>query len=342
MVARVFALVSIFALVGCSEYEITDNSNVIGPEDPADPVVEGAGGIEGRICGPDGTSWLVGADVTVLHDSGVVTGVTDVDGWFTLEGIPVGTWDVLIQKGSFSLTLTVPVEADQITVLPEEECLEQGEVQIAVVTGTFDHIEGVLDTLGFSYDIIDGDYQVTGFLRDPSQLEQYDIIFFNCGMDLSWSTWQVEIGANLRDYVANGGSVYASDWAYYIVESGWPHMNTFYGSDSVVGDAYVGESGYVTATVLDATMVARLGSSTAELNYDLPSWAVMEANHEGSVLLEGTVEIWDPWYGYTSMRAPLAAQLDDGDGSVIYTSFHNEAQTTLDMRTLLQEIILSL
>jgi len=342
MAARVLALISLFALVGCSEYEITGNSDVIGPEEPDEPVVEGSGAIHGRICGPDGSSWLVGADVTLLYDTGVVTGVTDQDGWFLLENVPVGTWDVLIQKGSFSLTLTIPVEADSTTELPEPECLEQGEVRIAVVTGTYDRIEDVLDTLGFSYDVVDGYSQATSFLRNPSQLEQYDIIFFNCGMDLSWTTWQSEIGANLRDYVENGGSVYASDWAYYVVETGWPQMNTFYGNDAVVGDAFVGESGYVTATVLDATMVARLGSSTAQLNYDLPSWAVMETNNQGAVLLEGTVEIWDLWNGYTSIRAPLAAELQDGDGNVIYTSFHNEAQTTMDMHTLLQEIILSL
>ena len=43
-----------------------------------------------------------------------------------------------------------------------------------------------------------------------------------------------------------------------------------------------------------------------------------------------------------SRTAPLATKFGDGEGSVTYTSFHNEPQTTVDMAKMLQEIVLSL
>ena len=50
----------------------------------------------------------------------------------------------------------------------------------------------------------------------------------------------------------------------------------------------------------------------------------------------------DPtWGSGSSQDVPLAVQIDDG-GRVIYTTFHNEQQITVDMEALLMEIILKL
>ena len=92
-------------------------------------------------------------------------------------------------------------------------------------------------------------------------------------------------------------------------------------------------------------MQAVLGKSTANINYDLAAWALMEsANSTATVLLEGdaTYFDWNTWQMGELKNVPLAVQIKPNGGNMIYTSFHNERQTTGDMDKMLEEIILSL
>lgn len=335
-------------LIGCQEYDLQPNTDPNGTlTDGADP--DGKvpadvpqGGISGRICAPNGSTWVAGAMVSVEHEFGATATFTDGDGWFTLEGIPVGTHTVHVSKGSFETTFVVEVFADQITELPYSECIEQGETKIAVVTGQYDDIGAVIDHLGITYDTINGvsNTQYVDFLRDPAWMGEYDAIFFNCGMGFDWET-HPDVNDNLRDYIQDGGSIYASDWAYYLVESTWPGQQVFHGDDTILGEAFVGIDGVVDADVLDPVMADLLGSDSAQINYDLGAWAAM-VSANGEVLIEGQYEYSAGAFGPTNVRtAPLAYRMSD-NGTVIYTTFHNEQQTTVDMGLILQEIILSL
>lgn len=307
-----------------------------------DGLPAGASALQGRVCTPNGQGPVVLADVTVHHDGGPSTTQTDADGAFSLVGLPPGTWEVQIQKGSFESWHEVELQRGEITELSLDGSgcvpVEQGEVKIAVVTGSFDRIGDILGLMGFSYDTVRGvgGTEYVDFLRDPGALARYDIVFFNCGMGERWLDHADEIGDNLRAYVRGGGSVYASDWAYYLVESGWPSQHEFVGPDQNPHGAQVGNRQDITADVLDPAMIAALGSSTAQIRYDLGGWAVIEST-SGESLLEGVYR-----HSGGQQRGPLATRLDDGAGTVLYTSFHNESQSTADMAVLLQEIILSL
>ncbi|MEZ4239197.1 MAG: carboxypeptidase-like regulatory domain-containing protein [Myxococcota bacterium] len=109
------------------------------------------------------------AYVWLVHDLGQSEALTDADGWFTLEAVPPGSWEVLAQKGSFQAAFDVDVEAGEVTELPSDTCLEQGEVEIAVVTGAWDTITVFLDRLGFAYDTVNGKRRtdLEAFLGDP-------------------------------------------------------------------------------------------------------------------------------------------------------------------------------
>ena len=88
---------------------------------------------------------------------------------------------------------------------------------------------------------------------------------------------------------------------------------------------------------------AALGSDQASIYYDLGSWAAPDRVDHGTPLLRGTYTYYHPvTWNPVSEEGPLAARMGDGSGTVLYTSFHNEQQTTLDMDVLLQEIIFSL
>ncbi len=344
-----------FSLLACSEYDLVheEDPNTIGDgTDNTDadgngiPDVEEMGGISGRICATDEASYVSDAEVWTDTSLGKVAAFTDADGYFELTGIPGGTYDITAEKGSFLTTFNVLVVPNQVTELQEEECIRAEDLNVAVVTGAYDSIENILDRLNIDFDLIEGEYGYdhVDLLRDPAALSDYNIIFFNCGMHNSWLNYQSEVGSNLRTFVKNGGSIYASDWAYYIAEATFPEMQTFVGNDSIPGDAYVGEAGYITANVVDEGMKKALESNTASINFDLAIWAAIEKSGSGTPLIRGTYAYFD-WasWNYIEVEAPLATRLDDGDGTLLYTSFHNEEQNnTMDMDKLLQEIIYSL
>jgi len=325
-----------------------DDGTVGSPGDPSGPSTSDASGeLEGRICAPDGTTYLALAQVTLQAGEQVFETQTDGQGFFVLTELPEGTWTVRVVKGSFSVEHDVTIEAGERASVGGEDCvpIDPGNTDIAVVTGSYDSIEDVLDVLELPYDTYNGRNGTAylDLLRDPDALAAYDIVFLNCGMGEQWRDHQAQINANLAAYVRDGGSIYASDWAYYLVESTWPARNDFHGNDSRFGDAAVGAAGTVQATVIDPAMVEVLDRGRANLNFDLAQWVAMVDVGDAEVLLEGTYG-WNGGFGSSggTETGPLATRLHDGQGTVVFTSFHNERQATDDMAKLLQEIILSL
>lgn len=323
------------------------------PDDPDDdPPIEPDTGLperqvgdaRGRVCAPNGTTWVSGATVVIETPEGTWETQTNGDGWWQLPGLPAGDHPVTVQKGSFEMTFTIHIEEDQVTEAVFDECLDQGDLRIAVVAGQWDSIGHVLDDLAIDYDSIDGfsASSTTNFLTDSGQLATYDMVFFNCGMSLGWTESDMPtVAANLQEFVHNGGSIYASDWAYYTVEAAYPDRNTFVGDDSEVGAAFAGTEGFVTADVDDLAMAALLNSTSADINYDLGGWAPVMST-TGDTLLSGSYSYFDEFDTLQTHNGPLATRFQDGQGSVTYTSFHNETQTTFDMDVLLQDIVLSL
>ncbi len=263
-------------------------------------------------------------------------------GTFTLVGVPEGVWTVTIEKGSFSATYEVAVFEGEITAIPVPVCLEAHDVKIAVITGEYDDIGAILTTMGLGFDNYEGytadDY--IALLTDLSALQTYDMVFFNCGINTSWYNDYATIRDNLETYIHDGGRVYVSDWSYFFIELPVPDAIDFYGTDSTFGTALDGAPGDLTADVLDPTMQVMVGGTTAELNFNLNSWALAEAAGTGAtVLVSADAGLYS---GGTLSDAKLAIKVEYGAGRAIFTAFHNEAQATVDMGLLLREIVLTL
>jgi hypothetical protein len=344
--------VLLILVMGCSEYNLSspeenqphtqseEDTGTFG-QDHTD-TSENDGAITGRVCEPSGNGWVIGARVWIEPEDGTtVEAYTDVDGRFLLENVPPGAWTLHIEKGSFQSSVTVTVK-DTLVTLAQDECLSS-DVRIAVLQGDYDTTQELLSDLALPFDLIaqGGSHQID-FLNDPARLQSYDIIFLNCGMDEDWLYEAKEnVASNIQDYVSSGRSLYASDWTFQLIEAAFPTAVDFYGSDDFPSEAYSGDDGHLKGSVHDPNMQGVLGSDTAQLHYDLAGWVIATgADATTEVLVSGhPATIWQE---EPLVDAPLAVRFQAGSGTVVFTTFHNEPQITLDMNAMLREIILSL
>ena len=325
------------------------NDNELAPA----PVEAGKGNVSGRVCGPAGDVWLSEASVYVIrpNDSRNETS-TDLDGYFTLTSVDVGLQTVHIEKGSFSTSLEVEIVEGETTEIEEPACVDAGSAHVAVITGDWDNIEVILAGAGITdvtmYDGLNGTSPSDrDLLSDLSLMSSYDIIFINCGQYEANLFTDTNIVNNLRLYVDGGGSLYASDWAYDFVEVAFPESIDFDGDDNVRNAAATGESGPLTGSVTDPALATALGTDTVNLQYDLPQWVVPTAAANNSrVLVQGNASAFNysTFQTYNIPNAPLAVQFHFGSngGAVIYTSFHNEQQSTQHMDLILNYMVFEL
>lgn len=352
------AAILALASAGCIENGFTPQTDgVDAPEETGvtDPVGDGSGDVDpyaglgsvlGRICAPNGSTWVGGAMVWVEHESGLAKTFTDSEGWFLLEGVPPGIHTVRVQTTSLFTEFQVEVFPDFVTRLAEQECLGS-EARIAVVTGVYDNIEMILGRLGFEADLIDGvkSDEFIQFLRDPGWLDDYEVIYLNCGMGEHWWTYRDEIGANLAQFVDAGGSIYASDMSYHALEAAFPAAVKWAGDEDVQFAANIVSGPVVLdAAVTDEAFAAALGKDTVKAVYAKDGlYAAGQRVDAGRVLFEATFS-WYSWHTGASgtMTGPLGIRLDRNDGAMVWTSFHNEEQKPSEMDPLLEQIVLSL
>jgi hypothetical protein len=303
---------------------------------------------------------------------------TDSSGQFALDAeASAGEVTLKVFKGSFNFSVVVKVRSATTNVgaitTPSDPA--QGGARIAVVTGLYDEIENLLAKLGFgevdeygvlklgseTFDLYDGGTGLPDGHADfaalfadadgdsSADIHGYDIVFVNCGADeaLLWESDGVTPNAatrnELRTFVEQGGTLYATDLAYDYVEQVFPEFIDFYRSDTTADsepeEPFAAERGVsdieVDAEILDSTLASWLanvtcgGSSCLQPNGTvhvagfLSGWAVMDGAHTGTnvkLWAEGDVSTLDE----TNVRKPLTASFDLGAGQVIFSSYHTE------------------
>lgn len=321
------------------------------------------GAIQGRTCDPAGSNWL--ADATIythlIDDAGrlyqTVQAYSDRDGKWTLEGLPAEReYDIYVQYGDDVIERfeDVWVGDGDLVLLDEPPCFDPLAIDVAVITGDYDRFDLVLDNMGFAnYELIDGltAPEVTDFLGNLEGMQQYDIIFFNGGLveegvfySTDGSTTDHELYLeNIREYVRGGGSVYASDWAYDVIERAWPDRLDFVGDDAVPDAAQLGEYDLVTANISDAALSEWLGLGTLDVEYDLPVWPPVEAV-EGSVSvhMRGSVEYRLGTERYSLVDSPLLVSFASGEGRVGYSTFRVARNASVELNLVLQYMMYNL
>jgi hypothetical protein len=234
----------------------------------------------------------------------------------------------------------------EVTKKPEPPPIKP--LRLAVTPAHFDDMGKLLDSMGpgFKYQTIELDE-----LLDKNRLSQFDVIFFTCGtIPDSWvkqkfssslrpGTIQVEakqevldkVAENLKSFVNRGGTLYASDLRLGFVDRAF---SGFVDGSKVRS----GKPQSVAADVVDPTLGQLLGSSQVALKFDQPGWLPAAIYGKAvQVYLKGRYETADG----DRLETPLLVRFPFGQGAIIFTSFHNEKQTSDVEQKLLKFLVFS-
>ncbi|MBX7115456.1 MAG: carboxypeptidase-like regulatory domain-containing protein [Myxococcaceae bacterium] len=346
------------------------------------PTCPTAGAVTGRVCATDQRTWVNGAavsvDATDCHGKPVrVETVSEANGTFTLNGVPPGAWKVQATLGAFSQALSVNVATNATTAVPDNQlCVEQKDITIAVVTGEGDDIGSLLSQLNLDFTVIGGDKthwasEGAAFFSNLSEMKKYDLIFIDCaaakvsGNTIAFGPASATIRKNLADYVAQGGSLYSSDWALLFAVYAAPNAFSFYTvSGQNVADPLITSQlmGYapqtVNASILDPQLAAFLNKPSVRITFPRQSgaqslhWGLMK-NVVGAQILASASQVITCTdtscdnEGPRRNTVPLAVRVKVTEpgtrgGNVVYTSFHNGGQDGNDVAQILKYLILNL
>lgn len=236
------------------------------------------GKVTGKVMSQNGTKPIGGASVFTFDEKYKIYYTTsDAEGKFTLDA-PAGNHTIYIQTGNgsnFRTEISATVKDSETLNLDASQTKLNQVAKIAYVKGTYDKIEDIIQTLGYTATEISNND-----LANLTTVAQYDIIFLNCGSRNNYSanpTLYSVIDANLAIFVANGGSIYASDWDVAYLVGGTTNTTNCslpggFVPDSKLCSKNTGSSGMVNATVNNTGLTSALGFNTLNIDYDLGSW----------------------------------------------------------------------
>lgn len=242
---------------------------------------------------------------------------------------------------------------------PKLEIVEQNDVEYTETKAekplsiAVTHSEEVYDDVGKLLRELGQGYRYTDIdlvdIQDYDKIAQYDLIFLTCGTHpKSWLgkaigtgdrpgvqtfSWNQSVIAQLRSsltkFLEKGGTIYASDWQYAILQQVFP--NDIDRSRAIRGEG----NQFVEAEVKDDGLRELIGQSL-QLKFDLNGWdpAAFKAP-QMKVYLEGDYRAMDG----RMVRAPLLVKFPREKGQVIFTSFHNEKQNSAAETKLLRFLV---
>lgn len=196
--------------------------------------------------------------------------------------------------------------------------------ELAVTPKGYDDIGQVLKELGEGYE-----FEQIGFdkLADADYLQRFRVVFINCSQRcLSRDVSREATG--IRQYVENGGVLYASDWAGAVVQQAFPEYVRFAREK---GDAQI-----VDAIVTDEALASIVGRSLS-LRFNATSWFPIESI--GSNVTVHMIGNYRDMSGLTHEGKPLLISFKHGSGYVVFTCFHNEPQLSEVEKKLLQFLV---
>ncbi|TBX70569.1 carboxypeptidase regulatory-like domain-containing protein [Flavobacterium silvisoli] len=252
----------IFLTISCSK------------DDSSGTSVQPTGTITGKLMVKNGTKPVGGALVFVFDDNNkIYRTITQANGDFSLQA-PVGQRKLYMQTGdgaNFRTSLQVTVVKDQTLTIDASLSRLDQVANMAYVAGSYDEIQDIVTGLGYTITQISN-----ADLADYSKVSQYDIIFLNCGAKQGYTNPVMD--TNLANFVTNGGSLYASDWAVAYLTGGGSNSSScglaggFIPDDKLCSKNTGSSMTIMGAQVADTNLASALGFSSLDIQYDLGSW----------------------------------------------------------------------
>ena len=245
---------------------------------------------------------------------------TAADGTYSLSNVPSGPQVLVITRGAFQAKVNVFVQTNQAVAAPKAVLKSTGK--LAFVRGAFDSIEDIVrDVLGNPIEEIQASQ-----LASSAVTSAYRMIFLNCGLDTDPVFDNPAVVTNLRAFLQNGGTIYASDWAAEYVNKLFPAF-TF---------ELTGDEQSTTGTIVDASLQTFVGKTAVAIVYDLDSWAnLLTVPANATVLVRASYTAG----GVQQTNQPIAISIPQGSGRLVFTTFHNEAGATADQVAVLRHFI---
>jgi hypothetical protein len=232
--------------------------------------------VTGKVVAANNVTPIRSAHVFIADGDKFHSTFTDVNGVFSLEAA-AGSRQLNIQTGNghmFRTVMDVTVLENQTVTLPGASVKLNQVANLAYVPGNYDKIEQILvDTLGYTATSI-----TTTSFNNLNFIAQYDAIFINCG-DNGMMPMNAARDLTLGNYVANGGSLYVSDWAVScLVGSSFtpgcvtPKPGGFLPDSLLCTEKSGNQMTIPLAPVVSPSLQAYLNKNTMSVVFDLGSW----------------------------------------------------------------------
>lgn len=192
------------------------------------------------------------------------------------------------------------------------------------VNGTgSDDVGAILTSLGKGYPFT---LLTPADVESENRLAEFDVVFLNCGGPVGDPRRAVTA---LRQFVAGGKTLYASDLQYALMSQTFPDVVD-------AKSRFAGTSGVYKAEVLDEGLREQLGP-TVDLNFNAGGWqAAAFAGPDAVTVLRAADNDFRLRKG-----TPLLVKFAQGNGQVIFTSFHNSGIAGDTARKLLRYLVFS-
>jgi hypothetical protein len=156
----------------------------------------------------------------------------------------------------------------------------------------------------------------TGTINFYNMNDHLDVLFVNCG---AWVP-----AAEIRDFVNQGGTVYASDLALDYIQEAFP--------ERMITNTNL-PSQFRWATIVDESLRVNVGASTVNINFNSGGWALVTSI--GGPNVEVHIES-----AFDNGVFPIVLSFPHGKGRVFFTSFHHQTNNVGVVQHLLSTLAL--